>query len=356
MTSSSPFSSPMVLVKKKDGGWRLCVDYRARNKLTIKNRYPIPLIEDLFDELGRARVFSKLDLKAGYHQIRVRDEDRFKTAFQTHLGHFEFLVMPFGLSNTPATFQNAMNYIFKEHLRKFILVFFDDILVYSSSCEEHLKHLRQVFEILKLHHYVVNKGKCVLASKRVEYLGHFISEEGVFTDPKKIKAITEWPAPRIVKQLRSFLGLSGYYRRFVKGYGSIARPLTELLKRGRFKCDLELEEAFQKLKEALSATSVLVLPDLSKPFTVEIDASQYGIGAVLMQERHPVAFISKTLSPRNQLLFVYDKELMALVHAVEKWHPYLSIQPFIIKRTRRASDTFWSKGWQLQVNLSGLLN
>lgn len=170
-TSSSLFASPVVLVKKKDGGWRLYVDYRALNNLTVKNRYHIPLIEDLFDELGGAQIFSKLDLKFGYHQIRVKEEDWYKTAFQTHSGNFKFLVMPFCLSNAPATFQNIMNHIFRNQLRKFVLVFFDDILVYSKDGEGHLRHLRLVFEILKEHNYVVNKAKCVLVATRKEYLG-----------------------------------------------------------------------------------------------------------------------------------------------------------------------------------------
>lgn len=180
--SSSPFASPMVLVQKKDRGWRLCVDYRALNKLTVKNRYPIPLIEDLFDELGGSKVFSKLDLRAGYHQIKLRPEDQYKTAFQTHSSHYEWLVMPFGLSNAPATFQNAMNSIFREQLRRFVLVFFEDILIYSKDSHQHVEHLRQVFEILRKHKYMINMSKCVLGTTKIEYLGHSILLDGVYTD------------------------------------------------------------------------------------------------------------------------------------------------------------------------------
>lgn len=330
-TSCLSFASPVVLVKKKDWGWRLCIDYHALNKLTVKNRYPIPLIEDLFDELGGAKLFSKLDLRSGYHQIRVLEKDRCKIAFQTHSGHFEFLVMPFGLSNAPATFQNVMNHIFKEFLLKFVLVFFDDILIYSKGGEEHLQHLKQVFEVLKQHSYVLNRKKCVLGASRIEYLGHFILEEGVSTDPRKIEAVTHWPTPKNIKQIRSFLGMTGYYRRFIKNYGTIAWPLTELLKRGGFKWNPKAEEAFKHLKEALASSPVLALPDLSKPFTIEADASQFGIGAVLMQDQHPIAYISKALSPKNQALSVYDKELLALVHAVGMWHSYLAIRPFVIR-------------------------
>lgn len=204
------------MVLKKDGEWRLCVDYRALNKLTIKNRYPIPLIEDLFDELGGSKVFSKLDLRAGYHQIRLRPEEQYKTAFQPHSGHYKWLVMPFVLPNAPTTFQKAMNSIFCDQLRRFVLVFFDDILIYSKDTQQHLEHLRQVFEILKKHQYVVNVNKCVLGTTKIEYLGHYISPEEVYIDPRKIDVVAKWPKPQIVKQLMSFLGLAGYYRRFVK--------------------------------------------------------------------------------------------------------------------------------------------
>lgn len=210
-------------------------------------------------------------------------------------------------------------------------------MIYSANREIHLHHLKLVFEVLRRHHYVVNKKKCVLGARRIKYLGHFISVEGVSTDPKKVEAFVNWPEPQNVKQLRSFLGMAGYYRRFIKGYSVIAQPLTELLKKGNgFLWKTETKEAFHKLKEALCSAPVLALPDLSLPFVVEADACQTGIGAVLMQCLHPVAYISRTLSLKNQALSVYDKELLALVFAVEKWHSYLIIQPFIIKTDQKS--------------------
>lgn len=204
--SSSPYASPIVLVKKKDGTWRLCVDYRGLNKQTIKDKYPIPLLEDLLDELGGAKYFSKLDLRAGFHQLRMTPEDIYKTAFKTHSGHYEYLVMPFGLTNAPCTFQGLMNHIFWEVARTSVLVFFDDILVYSNSWEEHLSHLEEVFTILRAQQLYLKSSKCTFGATIIEYLGHFISAEGVSTDPKKIQAITDWPTPLTQKQLRRLFG------------------------------------------------------------------------------------------------------------------------------------------------------
>jgi hypothetical protein len=299
--SNSPFASPTVLVRKKDGSWRLCVNYRKLNHNTIKDRFPIPLIEDLMDELGGAAVFSKLDLRSGYHQLRMQPGEEFKTAFKTHSGHFEYLVMPFGLTNAPSSFQALMNHVFQAFLRKFVIIFFDDILVYSSDLQEHVSHLDQVFKTIVANQLFLNFSKCHFASSKVEYLGHFISKEGVSTDPSKIKAVADWPVPKTVKHLRGFLGLAGYYRRFVKDFGKIAKPLTDLLKKDSFEWNDSAAVSFQALKIALTQAPVLTLPDFSKVFTLETDASGRGIGAVLMQENHPVAYISKALGLRQQV-------------------------------------------------------
>ncbi|KAJ4754249.1 polyprotein [Rhynchospora pubera] len=329
--SNSPYASPVLLVRKKDGGWRMCVDYRKLNNQTVKDKFPIPIIEDLLDELHGARYFSKIDLKLGYHQIRMADADVQKTSFRTHEGHYEFPVMPFGLSNAPATFQALMNQIFKQQLRKFILVFFDDILVYRKTLEEHEQHLKVALSILKENKLCAKMSKCEFGSEKLEYLGHIISAEGIATDPKKVEVMKNWPRPKNVKELRSFLGLTGYYRRFVKGYGAISKPLTNQLKKNAFCWGEEPEQAFKLLKQAMSKVPVLDMSDFSKPFIIETDASDLGIGAVLMQGRRPMAYFSKSLCEKNKGLSTYEKEFLALLTAVQKWRHYLIGGPFVIK-------------------------
>jgi hypothetical protein len=216
--SKSPFGAPVLLVKKKDGSLRMCVHYRALNKITIKNGYPLPLIDELLDQLHGAKYFSKLDLRAGYHQVRIAEEDVPKTAFKTRYGHYEYLVMPFGLTNAPATFMAAMNDLFKDYLDDFVIIYLDDILVFSKTAVEHERHLRLVLQRLREGQLYAKLSKCTFFTSAVDYLGHIISVDGIGVDPKKVEAVWEWPQPKNIGELRSFLGLTGWYRRFIQRY------------------------------------------------------------------------------------------------------------------------------------------
>lgn len=315
----------------------MVVDYRHLNALTVKGKYPLPVIDELLDELSGSRWFSKLDLRVGYHQIRLALGEEYKTAFQTHNGHYEFKVMAFGLTGDPATFQFAMNAALAPVLRKFALVFFDDILIYSATYEEHLTHIKVVLEILQKEKWQVKLSKCAFAQERISYLGHVISAEGVSTDETKIESVRNWPQPTNLKELRGFLGLSGYYRKFIRHYAIISQPLTALLKKGSlFIWTVDTEQAFQVLKQALSTAPVLALPDFNSTFVVETDACDVGIGAVLSQHGHPIAFVSHALGPKNRGLYVYEKEYLAILLAVQQWRSYLQIGEFIIKTDHKS--------------------
>ncbi|GJX69754.1 putative reverse transcriptase domain-containing protein [Tanacetum coccineum] len=294
--SVSPWGAPVLFVKKKDGSMCLCIDYRELNRITIRNRYPLPRIDDLFDQLQGAKYFSKIDLRSGYHQLRVREQDISKTAFRTRYGHYEFLVMPFGLTNAPAVFMDLMNRIFHEYLDKFVIVFIDDILVYSKSEEEHERHLRIVLEILRQKKLYAKFSKCEFWLQQVAFLGHIVSADGIIMDPSKVEAITKWPRPTTVTEVRSFLGLAGYYRRFVEGFSRLALPLTQLMRKGeKFVWTDERQESFEELKRRLVSAPILTLPSGSGGFQIYSDASKKGLGCVLMQHGKVIAYASRAV-------------------------------------------------------------
>ncbi|KAL0540334.1 hypothetical protein IC582_024569 [Cucumis melo] len=322
--SVSPWGAPVLFVKKKDGSMRLCIDYRELNKVTVKNRYPLPRIDDLFDQLQGATVFSKIDLRSGYHQLRIKDEDIPKTAFRSRYGHYEFIVMSFGLTNAPAVFMDLMNRVFREFLDTFVIVFIDDILIYSKTEAEHEEHLRMILQTLRDNKLYAKFSKCEFWLKQVSFLGHVVSKAGVSVDPAKIEAVTGWTRPSTVSEVRSFLGLAGYYRRFVENFSRIATPLTQLTRKGvPFVWSKACEDSFQTLKQKLVTAPVLTVPDGSGSFVIYSDASKKGLGCVLMQQGKVVAYASRQLKSHEQNYPTHDLELAAVVFALKIWRHYL---------------------------------
>ncbi|GJT22207.1 putative reverse transcriptase domain-containing protein [Tanacetum coccineum] len=282
--SSSPWGAPVLFVKKKDGSFRMCIDYRELNKLTVKNRYPLPRIDDLFDQLQGSSVYSKINLRSGYHQLRVREEDIPKTAFRTRYGHYEFQVMPFGLTNAPAVFMDLMNRVCKPYLDKFVIVFIDDILIYSKNKQEHEEHLKLILELLKKEELYAKFSKCEFWIPKVQFLGHVIDSEGIHVDPAKIESIKDWTSPKSPTEIRQFLGLVGYYRRFIEGFSKIAKPMTKLTqKKVKFVWGDKQEAAFQLLKKKLCSALILALLEVSEDFIVTIRYTTHDLelGAVV---------------------------------------------------------------------------
>ena len=329
--SSSPAGAPILFVKKKDGSLRLCVDYRGLNAVTVKNRYALPLIPELIDRLSSAKIFTKLDLRGAYNLIRIKEGDEWKTAFRTRYGHFEYQVMPFGLANAPASFQALMNDILRPYLDIFVIVYLDDILIYSTDTQEHVQHVRQVLEKLSQAQLFCKLEKCLFHVSQVDFLGHRISTEGIQMDPEKTKAVQGWPVPSSIKEVQSFLGFANYYRRFIPRYTSLALPLTQLLHKDTlFHWDKAEQNAFNTLKEEFKDGKVLLHFDPLKPTTLETDASDFAISGILYQaskdkqaELQPVAFYSRKLSPAEQNYVITDKELLAIVCSLKHWRCYL---------------------------------
>ncbi|KAC9469347.1 hypothetical protein E3N88_45779 [Mikania micrantha] len=322
--SFSPWGAPVLFVKKKDGSFRMCIDYRGLNKVTIKNRYPLPRIDDLFDQLQGSSYNSKIDLRSGYHQLRIQEDNISKTPFRTRYGHYEFLVMPFGLTNTPAVFMDLMNRVCKPYLDKFVIVFIDDILIYSNNQEEHAKHLSLVMELLKNEELYVKFSKCDFWIREVQFLGHLVNEKGIHVDPAKIEAIKNWEAPKTPTEVRQFLGLAGYYKRFIEGFSKISQSLTSLThKDKKFYWGERQEAALNLLKQKLCTAPILSLPEGCDDFVVYCDASKQGLGCVLMQCEKVIAYASRQLNVHEKNYTIHDLELGAVVFALKIWRHYL---------------------------------
>lgn len=334
--SQSPWVSPAVMVKKKDGTIRFCVDYRKLNAVTVKDSYPIPRIDDMLDQLQGNSWFSTLDLKSGYWQVKIRPRDKEKTAFSCGEGLWQFTVMPFGLCNAPATFERLMEKVLRQLLRKVCLVYLDDVIIFGKSFEEMLNRLRQVFLQLRSANLKLNPKKCSFFKKEIKYLGYVVSEEGVSTDPEKIASVRDWPVPQTKKQVRSFLGFCSYYRKFVKGFSLIAKPLFSLTENlAKFIWTDQCEMAFRELKRRLISSPILSFPKSEGQFILDTDASNHGIGAVLSQKQDGVekviAYFSRVLSRSERNYCVTRRELLAIIDSLKNFHHYLYGKKFVVR-------------------------
>ncbi|RJE17540.1 to reverse transcriptase, partial [Aspergillus sclerotialis] len=333
--SKSPAGAPIIFVPKKDGGLRLCVDYRGLNKITVKNRYPLPLISEILDRLSGSKFFTKIDLKDAYYRIRIREEDQWKTAFRTRYGHFEFVVMPMGLTNAPATFQNYINTALYDILDQFCIVYLDDILIFSPDKDSHTDHVRQVLERLRKADLYAKPSKCSFYQNHVEFLGYIVSRDGISMDQRRVNDIIAWEEPQSYHDVQVFLGFCNFYRRFIYNYSRIALPLTNLLrgskdgkKPGRLKFTLQEKLAFRRLIAAFQAAPLLRHFDPEKHIRLETDASNNGMAGIMSQPDdkgvyHPIAFWSKKFSGAELNYGTPDQELFAIVWSFKQWRHYL---------------------------------
>jgi hypothetical protein len=338
--SQSPWSSPIWIVPKKMDAsgktkWRIVVDYRKINEKTVDDRYPLPNINNILDKLGKCQYFTTLDLASGFHQIEMDPESIPKTAFNVENGHYEYVRMPFGLKNAPATFQRVMDNVLKELQGKVCFVYMDDIIIFSTSLQEHTSNLRLVFEKLRKCRFKIQLDKSEFLRKEVEFLGHVITPDGIKPNPKKIEAIKKFPIPKTVKDIKSFLGLLGYYRRFIKNFAKITKPFTKCVKKDeKILHTTEFCRAFEYCKNILSNEPILQYPDFSKPFILTTDASQFAIGAILSQgeigKDLPIAYASRTLNTAECNYSTIEKELLAIVWSTKYFRPYLFGNKFTI--------------------------
>ncbi|KAG2190801.1 hypothetical protein INT47_010410, partial [Mucor saturninus] len=338
--SASPWGAPVLFVKKKDGAMRMCIDYRALNKLTVRNNHPLPRIDECLERLRGSAHFTSLDLKSGYHQVRIQPSDVPKTAFNTRYGQYEFLVLPFGLTNAPPTFQSLMNRVLGDCLDDFALVYLDDILIFSKTESDHKQHVRHVLKLLQEAKLVANLKKCEFNKKELIFVGFQISAQGILPAPHKVKAVKDWPVPTNVQEVRQFCGLAQHYRRFIPGYASMASPLTDLTKgtgakRRSIVWTKECQDSFELIKEKLISPPVLQAPDVHRPYKIETDASDFGVGAVLLQEGddgswHPLAFESKKFSRAERSYPAQERELLGIIHALRTWRCLIDGRPYTV--------------------------
>ena len=328
--SQSPCAAPILFAKKPDGTLRLCVDYRGLNQITIRNRYPLPLINELFDRVRGTKYFTKFDVRDGYHRLRMAKGEEWKTAFHTRYGLFEYCVMPFGLCNAPGTFQHHMNNTFRDYLDDFLANYMDDLLVYSKTLKEHKIHVRKVLQRLQEKELYLKPSKCEFHKSEVKFLGYIISENSISMDPTKVETVLSWLAPQSVLEIQTFLGLANFYRRFIKNFSRLLVPITALLKKNTpFHWNRAADRAFRALKKAFTSAPVLRHFDYSKPAVMETDASDYAIGAILSQLDedtgllHPCAFFSRKFTPAELNYEIYDKEMLAVVDGFSTWRHYL---------------------------------